>query len=128
MFYDMACNYESKSENLPTLELIKQAVDPNSGDPSNVMFEQYNKIEHLLDSRYYGKETTFGFRSDEKITKGKQKTIQTFKTIRNMASLALLGVNFTTIEVGYLDALGAMIAEGFGGKYITLSDIGTSFI
>jgi hypothetical protein len=28
MYYDMACNYASKSKNLPTLELIKFAIDP----------------------------------------------------------------------------------------------------
>jgi hypothetical protein len=39
------------------------------------MNDQYSKIENMLDQRYYGKETSFGFSSDEKITPSKQRTI-----------------------------------------------------
>ena len=39
----------------------------------------------------------------------------------------MLGVNFTTIEVGYLDALCSMLADAVGGKYITPADMRKAF-
>lgn len=126
-FYQMACNYENKSQNLPTLELIKYSIRPEMVISGHTMDEQYKKVENLLDQRYYGKETSFGFKSGEKITPNKQKAIQTTKTIRNLASVALLGVNFTTIEVGYIDAMCQMLADAFGGKYITGQDMFKGF-
>ena len=128
MYYDMACNYLNKSKNLPTLELIKYAVDPAQAKNGNRMEDQYAKIENLLDQRYYGKETSFGFNSEEKITPSKQRTIQATKTIRNLAAVAMLGVNFTTIEVGYIDALCSMFADAMGDKYITTADLRKAFI
>ena len=127
MYFDMACNYANKSKNLPTLELIKYAVDPSQSKTGNKMNDQYTKIENLLDQRYYGKETSFGFSSDEKITPSKQRTIQATKTIRNLSAVAMLGVNFTTIEVGYIDALCSMMADAVGGKYITGADMRKAF-
>ena len=126
MFYDMACNYHYKSQNLPTLELIKYAVRPQLSG-TNQMKDQYSKIENLLDQRYYGKETSFGFDSNEKITPAKQRTIQTTKTIRNLAAVAMLGVNFTTIEVGYADAMISVLCESIAGKYITVEDATWAF-
>lgn len=123
MYYDMACNYANKSKNLPTLELIKFAVDPARTKNQNQLPKQYRKIENILDQRYYGKETSFGSDSNEKITPVKQRTIQTTKTIRNFASVAMLGINFTTIEVGYIDAMCSMLVDGIAGKYITLHDM-----
>ena len=126
-YFDMACNYANKSKNLPTLELIKYAVDPSQAKNGNKMEDQYTKIENLLDQRYYGKETSFGFNSEEKITPSKQRAIQATKTIRNLAAVAMLGVNFTTIEVGYIDALCSMLADAVGGKYLTGSDMRKAF-
>lgn len=126
-YFDMACNYANKSQNLPTLELIKYAVDPSQARSGNKMNDQYRKIENLLDQRYYGKETSFSFNSEEKITPSKQRTIQATKTIRNLAAVAMLGVNFTTIEVGYIDALCSMLADAMGGKYITGADLRKAF-
>ena len=128
MYYDMACNYMNKSKNLPTLELIKYSIDPAISSTANKLGEQYKKVENLLDQRYYGKETSFGFDSNEKITDAKQRVIQGTKTIRNLASVAMLGVNFTTIEVGYIDAMCSMIADSIGGKYITGADIRKAFL
>lgn len=122
LFYDMACNYKNKSKNLPTLELIKYAIQPGVINISNSMQQQYKKVENILDQRYYGKETSFGFDSNEKITNAKQRTIQATKTVRNWASIAMLGINFTTIEVGYIDAMLSMLADSVGGKYITGRD------
>ena len=34
-YYDMACNYANKSKNLPTLELIKYAIDPSKSTTGN---------------------------------------------------------------------------------------------
>lgn len=127
MFYDMACNYASKSQNLPTLELIKYAITPDSKNP-NKMEDQFAKVENLLDQRYYGKETSFGFNSNEKITPAKQRVIQATKTIRNTAAVAMLGVNFTTIEVGYIDAMCQMLCDGIAGKYITIEDMRKAFV
>jgi len=31
----------------------------------------------------------------------------------------MLGVNFTTIEVGYIDAMCSMLADAIGDKYLT---------
>lgn len=126
-YFDMACNYANKSKNLPTLELIKYAVDPSQAINGNKMNDQYSKIENMLDQRYYGKETSFGFSSDEKITPSKQRTIQATKTIRNLAAVAMLGVNFTTIEVGYIDAMCSMLSDAVGGKYITGADMRKAF-
>lgn len=122
MFYDMACNYKNKSQNLPTLELIKYAITPGMISTTNSMKDQYAKVENILDQRYYGKETSFGFDSNEKITNAKQRTIQTTKTIRNWAAVAMLGINFTTIEVGYIDACLSMFADAIGSKYFTTED------
>lgn len=127
MFYDMACNYKNKSQNLPVLELIKYSISPDSRT-QNRMPEQYAKVENLLDQRYYGKETSFGFNTNEKITDAKQRVIQGTKTIRNFASVAMLGVNFTTIEVGYIDAMCSMLADAIGGKYLTTQNMRRAFI
>ena len=35
----------------------------------------------------------------------------------------MLALNFTTIEVGYLDALLGSIADAVGGKYFTTEDL-----
>lgn len=128
MYYDMACNYASKSKNLPTLELIKFAIDPARNTNQHQKPEQYKKVENILDQRYYGKETSFGFSSDEKITPAKQRVIQSTKAIRNFAAVAMLGINFTTIEVGYIDAMCSMLADGIAGKYITLEDMRVALI
>ena len=122
MFYDMACNYKNKSQNLPTLELIKYAITPGMISTTNSMKDQYAKVENILDQRYYGKETSFGFDSNEKITEAKQRTIQTTKTIRNWSAVAMLGINFTTVEVGYIDACLSMFADAIGSKYFTTED------
>ena len=126
MFYDMACNYSNKSKNLPTLELIKYAIKPDTKS-TNRMEDQYAKVENMLDQRYYGKETSFGFDSNEKITESKQRTIQGVKTIRNTAAVAMLGINFTTIEVGYIDAMCSMLCDAVAGKYITNKDMLKAF-
>lgn len=39
----------------------------------------------------------------------------------------MLGVNFTTIEVGYIDALCSMMADAVGGKYLTGADMRKAF-
>lgn len=127
LFYDMAVNYKNKSNILPQLELTKYAINPEYSSNKNRMEDQYEKIENILDQRVYGKETTFGFKTNEKITKNKQAWIQRGKLMRNAASVAMLGVNFTTITVGYVDALCSLIADAVGGKYITTSEVRDAF-
>ena len=77
----------------------------------------------MLDQRYYGKETTFGFDSNEKITPTKQKVIQAGKTGRNLAAVAMLGVNYFTVGVGFADAAISMLSDTVGGKYLTPEDL-----
>jgi len=48
--------------------------------------------------------------------------MQATKKVRNIASVAMLGLNTFTIAVGYLDALSSMLADSVGGKYLTPSD------
>ena len=39
----------------------------------------------------------------------------------------MLGVNFTTIEVGYADAMISVLCESIAGKYITVEDATWAF-
>lgn len=123
LFYDMATNYSLKSENLPALELMKEAINPERSTGAHKLGKQYDKVSNLLDYRYYGKEDVIGD-DTSKAPSELNKTVTTFgKKFRSLASLSMLAVNFTTIEVGYIDALLSSIADSVGGKYFTKSDL-----
>jgi hypothetical protein len=49
----------------------------------------------------------------------KKSGMQLTKKFRKLATLSMLAVNFTTIEVGYLDAFLGALADACGGKYFT---------
>lgn len=129
-YYDMAMNYALKSNALPQMENIARIVDPTQNvDKSKQLPQQYNKIRNLLDFGFYGKETTIGnIRQSKKRKAGEVKPstdaglIQKGKTIRRIVSVAMLGVNFTTIEIGYLDAMASAFTDAIGGKYMTKKD------
>ena len=77
----------------------------------------------MLDYRFYGKEDIIG--SDQsKAPSELNKTATTIgKKFRKLASMSMLAINFTTIEVGYIDALLSAIADSVGGKYFTTEDL-----
>lgn len=133
MYYDMAVNYSLKSQNLPSLELLEEALDPKHAKPftdevaQKLMFQplnkQFEKVQNLMDFRYYGKEDrNFGDtkNADNKVM---QATTTMSKRFRSMASLSMLALNFTTIEVGYIDAFLSSIADSIGGKYFGKRDL-----
>lgn len=123
LFYDMATNYSLKSENLPSLELMKEAINPERSTGSHKLNRQYQKVSNLLDFRYYGKQDVIGD-DTTKAPSELNKRITTFgKKFRSLASMSMLAINFTTIEVGYIDALLSAIADSVGGKYFTKSDL-----
>ena len=122
MYYDMAVNYSLKSENLPSLELMKEAINPEKSTGSHKLAKQYEKVKNLLDYRYYGKEDVIG--DDTKAPSELNKKMTNIgKKFRKLASLSMLAINFTTIEVGYIDALLSAIADSVGGKYFTKTDL-----
>ena len=126
MYYDMALNYKIKSENLPALELIQEAINPNTKQKQsspNKLPKQYQKMKQLMDFRIYGKESKLGGDDTKSYSKFQKTTMQISKRFRSLSSMAMLGLNFTTIEVGYLDALLGAIADSVGGKYFTMTDL-----
>ena len=121
-YYDVAVNYSLKSKNLPSLELIKEAINPQRSSGAHMLPEQFKKVNNLLNYRYYGKEDIIGDDST-KAPSELNKTLTTFgKKFRSLASMSMLAVNFTTIEVGYIDAFLSSLADAIGGKYFTKSD------
>jgi len=120
MYYDMALNYKLKSENLPSLELLAEAINPErSTDGKKKLRKQYDKVKNMLDYRYYGKESTMGDDDGKAYSDLKKSGMQLTKKFRKLATLSMLAVNFTTIEVGYLDAFLGALADACGGKYFT---------
>lgn len=122
-YYDMALNYSLKSENLPALELIKEAINPERSTGSNKLPRQYQKIDNLLNFRYYGKEDTIGNDANKAPSELNKKITNFGKKFRSLASMSMLAINFTTIEVGYIDAFLSAIADAVGGKYFTKKDL-----
>ena len=54
MYYDMAVNYKMKSEILPTLEVVKETVNPRYATGTSGLKSQYDKISDMLSQRMYG--------------------------------------------------------------------------
>lgn len=129
IYFDMALNYKMKSENLPALELMLEALNPSSKERSGKksLRKQYEKAKNVLDFRYYGKESKLGDDETKAQSKLGKSTMQITKKFRSLASLSMLALNFTTIEVGYLDALLGSIADSIGGKYFTPTDLATGY-
>lgn len=126
LYYDMALNYKIKSEKLPALELIQEAINPNTKtkqSSKNKLPKQYQKMKQLMDYRMYGKESKLGGDDTKSYSKVQKATMQISKKFRSLASMSMLALNFTTIEVGYLDALLGAIADSVGGKYFTMTDL-----
>lgn len=131
MYYDMAMNYALKSQNLPSLELLENAIDPTNAKPFihngrtrlEKLDKQYEKVKNLMDFRYYGKEDRNAYDESNSQNKVMQTTTQMSKRFRSFASLSMLALNFTTIEVGYIDAFLSAIADSVGGKYFDKTDL-----
>ena len=126
LYYDMALNYKLKSEKLPAFELIQEAINPNTKSKQsdkNKLPKQYQKMKQLMDYRIYGKESKLGGDDTKTYSKFQKSTMQISKKFRSLASMSMLALNFTTIEVGYLDALLGSIADAVGGKYFTTEDL-----
>ena len=126
LYYDMALNYKLKSEKLPAFELIQEAINPNTKSKQsdkNKLPKQYQKMKQLMDYRIYGKESKLGGDETKTYSKFQKSTMQISKKFRSLASMSMLALNFTTIEVGYLDALLGSIADAVGGKYFTTEDL-----
>ena len=122
MYYNMAVNYKLKSENLPSLELMREAINPEISTGSHKLKRQYDKVNNMLDFRYYGKEDVIGDASQAPSELNKAMT-NVGKKFRKLASLSMLAINFTTIEVGYIDAFLSAVADSVGGKYFTKQDL-----
>ena len=123
LYYDMALNYKLKSENLPALELIKEALNPDKKSSGQKLNKQYEKIKNLMDFRYYGRESRFGDDDKKSYSNLEKSIMQVSKKFRKLASMSMLALNFTTIEVGYLDAFLGALADAVGGKYFTTQDL-----
>jgi hypothetical protein len=120
LYYDMALNYKLKSEKLPALELIQEAVNPQRKAGGKKLQKQYDKIKNQMDYRYYGRETRMGSDDTKAHSAFEKSTMQISKKFRSLASMSMLALNFTTIEVGYLDAFLGSVADAVGGKYFTI--------
>lgn len=135
MYYDMAMNYSLKSQNLPSLELLETAIDPTNAKPFiskgktkiQPLNKQFQKLQNMMDFRYYGKEDRNIADESNPENKLMQSTTTMSKRFRNFASLSMLALNFTTIEVGYIDAFLSSIADSIGGKYFTKSDLAEGY-
>lgn len=135
MYYDMAMNYGLKAQNLPHLELLESAIDPVNAKPfvsdGKTMVEpldkQFEKVKNLMDFRYYGKEDRNIADQSHAENKLMQSTTTVGKRFRSFASLSMLALNFTTIEVGYIDAFLSSIADSIGGKYFGKEDLAVGY-
>ena len=130
LYYDMALNYKLKSEKLPSLELIQEAINPNTKvkqSSKNKLPKQYEKMKNLMDYRVYGKESRLGSDDTKSYSKFQKSAMQISKKFKSLASMSMLALNFTTIEVGYLDALLGSIADAVGGKYFTVEDLNKGY-
>lgn len=127
MYYDMAVNYKMKSEILPTLEVVKETVNPRYATGTSGLKSQYDKISDMLSQRMYGHQITYV--TDENKDDSKHKnTIRRVQKFRKLASLAMLAGNITSISVGYLTAMGNAFADAVGGRYFTAKDFIIGFI
>lgn len=127
MYYDMAVNYKMKSEILPTLEVVKETVNPRYATGTSGLKSQYDKISDMLSQRIYGHQITYV--TDENKDDSKHKnTIRRVQKFRKLASLAMLAGNITSISVGYLTAMGNAFADAVGGRYFTAKDFIIGFI
>ena len=128
LYYDMATNYSLKSDNLPALELMKEAINPERSTGAHKLNRQYEKVSNLLDFRYYGKEDVIGDDASKAPSELNKKLTTFGKKFRSLASMSMLAINFTTIEVGYIDALLSSIADAAGGKYFTKGDLSYGYM
>ena len=126
-FYNMAYNFKHKSENLSKLEIIQQALQA-CAEASRIKPapRQAQKVSNMLSQRYYGKTTVLTGDNDQQ-TKSNQRVIQTAKTFKKLASYAMLAANFTTIQVGYFDAMLSSFCDAIGGRYMTGTDFRWGF-
>ena len=119
----MALNYKLKSEKLPALELIQEAINPDRKSGGKKLKKQYDKVKNQMDYRYYGRESRLGSDDTKSHSAFEKSTMQLSKKFRSLASMSMLALNFTTIEVGYLDAFLGAVADSVGGKYFTMEDM-----
>ena len=126
-FYNMAYNFKHKSENLSKLEIIQQALQA-CAEASRIKPapRQAQKVSNMLSQRYYGKTTVLTGDNDQQ-TKSNQRVIQTAKAFKKLATYAMLAANFTTIQVGYFDAMLSSFCDAIGGKYMTGADFRWGF-
>ena len=122
LYYDMAVNFDLKSQKLASLELIEEAIDPSQSAGDRKLPGQYSKVKNIMSQKVYGNETTLTFNDDNNDSEHRD-TIQIAKKFKKLTSLAMLGGNFTSITVGYLDALRSLTADAVGRKYITEQDL-----
>lgn len=74
----MALNYKIKSEKLPSLELIQEAINPNTKtkqSSKNKLPKQYQKMKQLMDYRMYGKESKLGGDDTKSYSKVQKSTM-----------------------------------------------------
>lgn len=135
MFYDMALNFKTKSDNLALWESITESVNPALGSGINIMSKQYTKLQNQLDYLVYGKEDrSFGdsqSTSEDTVDSVMQKTFgnlnqrttQGMKKLKRAVSLGMLGANLLSMQVGYLDAFFTSAFQAFGQYYFTKRDL-----
>lgn len=127
MYYQMAANFNNKSKHVASWELLQRALETTEPGGNQQLRtdqgKQAQKLKNILDSRVFGQETSAKIRTKSKRDAQSDKTIQQrAKTIRSLATVALLGNNITVMTVGYADAWISSFVDAIGGKYMTVSD------
>ena len=137
-YYQMAKNYQVKTQSAPQIESILEQLQntnvltkyqENTLDRSSKNISQRKNsqnsaqmIQNLLDIHYYGRQSSSGT-STKKTSKAAKITTKTVTKFKKFSSMMMLGLNLSSMAMGYLDSSASQLVEAVAGKYSTKEDL-----
>lgn len=137
-YYQMAKNYQAKTHTAPLIEAIleqlqntnvltKYQEDDLDGTSKNVSQRKNSQhsaqmVQNLLDIHYYGRQASSGD-SNKRTSKTAKVVTKSVTKFKRFSSMMMLGLNLSSMAMGYLDSSTSQLTEAFAGKYSTKEDL-----
>ena len=137
-YYQMAKNYQVKTQSAPLIETILEQLqntnvltkyqeddlDNTSKNVSQLKDSKHSAqmVQNLLDIHYYGRQASSGD-SNKRTSKTAKVVIKSVTKFKRFSSMMLLGLNLSSMVMGYLDSSASQLTEAFAGKYSTKADL-----
>lgn len=118
-FYEMAVNFQKKSEIAPLVDMMYQELLNTS--PDDTPSDQARRIDKYREMYIYGKMRS-GFKSNRKLSKREQKLEKWTVRLANLAHSKLMPHNLLGILKNWTDSSWSFFAEVSAGRHFTWGD------